>query len=129
VKVVLLLVALAAAAIIASASQATNAPPPNEHGLVTHPTTCYGGAFAAYPGEPVLMAPLANGGTFWITVDGVDLHYRVQSATITYDDDPANPLTHTYGKKTGLIDEMITCYGHFADYGGYSVVSEDVLIH
>ena len=128
-KVMLLLAGVVAAAVIVSAGQATNAPPPNEHGLVTHPTNCYGGPFGDKPGVPVVMSPLANGGTFWITVNGVDLHYRVQAATITYDNDPASPQTYTYGKKTGLVDDqMITCYGHFDAYGGYSVVSQDVLI-
>lgn len=71
------------------------------------------------------MTPLAMGSTSWLNLDRGDLHFRVQSATITYDADPEHPVTNDYGKKVGLIDTMITCYGSFP---GYSVVSHDVLI-
>lgn len=119
--------AAAAAALLVPVAQATNAPPPNEHGLITHQTTCYGAPLFSpgLPGDLVYMTPLAAGSTFWINVGGEDMHFRVQSATITYDADPEHPLSYSYGKETGLTDTTITCYGSFPDY---SVVSHDVLI-
>src|SRR5580765_7990095 len=120
-----LALAVVVAVVLAPAAFATHAPPPNEKGLISHQTTCYGGPFGDYPGQQVWMTPLAMGSIFWINVDGVDLHYRVQSSTVTYFSDPTHPETYSYGQKIGLIDETITCYGSFADY---SVVSRDVLI-
>lgn len=121
----LLAVGAAAAAVAVPVAQANPPAGPPGNGLFPHDTTCYGGPFSA-SGETVHMM-LTSGTSLWIG----NMHFVIQSATITYDDPALPPFTLPGTKVKAGLTETTVCSGHFPPANGvpgYSVESIDVLV-
>ena len=95
----------AATGLTALAGPAAAAPP--GVGLETFPVTC--------DGEEVTVT-VSSGASFWIG----EQHYVLSAFTGTFtpeDGEPEPPFTKSYGQKTGLAGDEITCSAAFTEPG------------